>query len=347
MFVLIFSAVIAGLCLLVGLLAWLVRWIFRRRPSFVRTLKWTLAVYLVLLPLLLFVGLPLLSARLIAYSGTRPQDRTLEIDPASYGCEFETVRFPSRDGLQLEGWWMAGREDRPVFLLAHGLFRDRKEVVERACRFNQLGYGALAYDLRRHGGSPGPAVSLGYQERQDVLGAYDWERARSRTGIVLLGVSMGATASLLALEELPREDLLAVVADSPFASLDETVGRHVHLFLGMPEFPFVPIFGWYLSRLGEFPGSRLDAVAAVARVQDVPILLIYGAEDERMPADTANAVFEAIAGPDKELAVFPAARHAQAWKTDPQRYVRVVGDFLDRAAARRGPLNAAESSRSP
>ncbi len=330
MAILIFSAILAAVFLIVALLLWVLRWVIRRRVRLGRVLKWTAICYLGFLPLVIFVGFPLLSARLIAYSGTRPMDARLQIDPGTYGCSFENVSFRSRDGLKLQGWWLAGDEDKPVIVLAHGLFRDRKEVVERACQLNRLGHSALAYDLRRHGASQGEAVSLGYLERWDVLGAYDLARGRSKAGVVVLGVSMGATATLLALPDLGR-DVLAVVADSPFASLDETVRRHVKLFLGLPGFPFTPIFNWYLGRLAGFPPARLNTVETVSSDRSIPILLIYGADDDRMPADTARQVYNAIPIPLKELVTFPGAGHAAAWKVDPKRYVSVIEDFLQTA----------------
>lgn len=326
--VLVFSGLLAALFLILGLLVWGVSRIFTRRLRLLRTLKWVLVSYLVFLPLSVFVGFPLLAAYLIAFSGTRPMDRELAIDPSSFGCSFEPVTFPSRDGLDLQGWWMPGQADQPLFVLGHGLFRDRKEVVERACRLNQLGYGTLVYDSRRHGASPGPAVSLGYLERLDVLGAYDFASRHESAGVVILGVSMSATASLLALPEL-REGVVAVIADSPFASLEETVERHVWLFLGLPSFPFVPVFDWYLGHLAGFAPGRLDTREAVRHDHGVPILLIYGGDDQRMPAETARAIFEAIPIPRKDLVFFPGAGHARAWNTDPQRYLQVIREFID------------------
>lgn len=331
MIVLWVSGLVGVLFLLAGLVMWGVARLVRRRVSFLKVVKWTGAVYLIFLPLLIFVGLPILSAYMIASAGTRPMDARLEIDPQTYGCPFESVDFAARDGIPLHGWWMQGEENLPAILLGHGLFRDRKEVVERACRLNRLGYTALVYDLRRHGGGRAGRISLGYQERLDVLGAYDLARARGEDRIVPLGVSMSATATLLALPELDGE-VEAVIADSPFVSLEETIARHVHLFLGLPAFPFVPIFNAFLGYLADFPPEKLNVVPAVAESEQ-PILLIYGGGDPRMPAATAQEIFQAIPGDSGQMAVFPGAGHAAAWRVDPDRYIEVIVSFLDSVAA--------------
>ncbi len=320
---------LAVLFLVIGFLCWLGLWIFRVRRVGRTVFKWTAVAFLIAAPTVLFVGLPLLASSLIANSGTRPMDLRLDLDPATFGCSFEEVTFPSRDGVSLSGWWMEGEPGLPAFALTHGLFRDRKEVVERACRLNQLGFGALALDLRRHGKSGGKSVSMGYLERLDVLGASDWLKGKSGTGIVPLGVSMGASATLEAGPEFGPE-VVAIVADSPFLSLRETVDRHVGLFVGLPAFPFANVFIWNLTRINGFQADQLNAAEAVARMRPIPTLLIYGADDNRMPAATAEAVFQAIPHAKKELVFFEGAGHGAAWRSDPDRYLRVIVDFLGR-----------------
>src|SRR6185436_10280618 len=48
-----------------------------------------------------------------------PRPRNLST-PAKYKLDFQVQRFASRDGSNLEAWYVPGREDRPVVLLFHG-----------------------------------------------------------------------------------------------------------------------------------------------------------------------------------------------------------------------------------
>ncbi len=328
MVVLTLCGLLALAVALIGLLVWVVLRLFRIKKGR-KTVKVALVAYLVAAPVAVFLGLPLFASSMIAQAGTRPMDLRLDVNPATFGRQFEEVEFPSRDEVRLAGWWMPGQTGAPAFILCHGLFRDRKEVVERACRLNELGFAALAFDLRRHGSSEGPAVTMGYMERLDVLGAEDFARAHGATQIIALGVSMGASATIEAGPDF-GEDVRAIVADSPFLSLRETVNRHVGLFLGLPAFPFANVFNWNLARIGHFQASQLDAAVALGRMRKIPMLLIYGKDDNRMPAATAEAVFAAIPHSMKEIVFFEGATHGAAFRSDPEKYIQTVVSFLDK-----------------
>jgi pimeloyl-ACP methyl ester carboxylesterase len=304
---------------------------FRFRKHGRRVARITLLSYLVFFVVFVFCLLPIIAAGLITASGTRPQDRQLQIDPGDFGRPFENVEFRSRDDLRLEGWWLEGEAGYPAFLLTHGLFRDRKEVLERGCQLNALGHPVLLFDLRTHGTSERVKVSMGYHERLDVLGAYDVARRRGCSRIVPLGVSMGAVATLGAAVEMDPEGLV-VIADSPFQSLEETVASHVKLFFGLPAFPFANFFIWNFSRINGFEKEKLDMVRTVQQLSQVPVLLIYGADDTRMPRSTALALFEPIPHPKKEIVFFENATHGDAWESAPERYIKTIRDFVARAA---------------
>lgn len=328
MFLLASAGVIAGLVLVASFLTWLVLRLLGKCQGR-RIFKVGLSAYCVLLPSFLFVILPLLAAWMITEAGTRPQDRQLEIDPSQFGCEFEEVQFNSRDGVELSGWWMRGDRTKPTVIFAHGLFRDRKEVVERICLLNRRGYSGLVFDLRRHGSSGGESVSLGYMERLDVLGAYDLARDRGSEKIVIGGTSMGATAALHAIPGLQaRADVVALVADSPFVTLKEIVDRYVGLFLKLPTFPFSNLFCRTFAHLNGFSTQSLDSTKMVSN-QTIPILLIYGVEDRRMPAETAQAIFGAINATRRKLVFFEGARHGDAFESDPDRYLREILGFVE------------------
>ena len=107
--------------------------------------------------LLLFVtvGVPYLLTVLITRAGTRPMDLELTSSPADYGLPFEEVTFEAADGVVISGWFLPGGTRKAVVACGHGLFRSRREVLDRAAFFRQLGYDTLVFDFRRHGKSGG------------------------------------------------------------------------------------------------------------------------------------------------------------------------------------------------
>jgi pimeloyl-ACP methyl ester carboxylesterase len=328
MAILIVAGLLALVTTLLAGLAWLFLRIFRFRGYGRRIAKVALGIYLVGFPIFLFCGLPLITSYLIANTSTRPMDLNLEDTPLEMGRTFTTASFLSRDGISLSGWYLPGSDSKPPIVFAHGLFRNRQEVRELACRMNELGYPGLLFDFRNHGVSGKGSTTIGRLERLDVLGAIDYLKdVQGADRVFLLGISMGAVSSILAAGE-DSDSVAGIIADSPFDTLRNTVSQHVWILLGLPRFPFSDLFVWNLERLGGFSGSDLDAVKALKSLDSVPILFVYGQKDRRMPEIVANRLFDAAASPHKQLLVVPDAGHGRAFRTDPDRYIETVVQFV-------------------
>lgn len=285
---------------------------------------------LVALVLFVTIGLPYLLAVLITRAGTRPMDLELTSSPADYGLSYEDVDFVSRDGVHLSGWYLPGGSRRAVVACGHGLFRSRREVLDRAAFFRQQGYDTLLFDFRRHGKSGGERVTLGYQERLDFEGAVDFlEKRRPGAPVVLYGVSMGAAAALLAARE--TKEVRAVVADSPFLNIEHTVSHHVKLLFGLPRFPFASVLLWFLEIRGGFDLASFDLEAAAGDLGDRPLLVIAGSDDKRMPPDLQKRDEEASKSPLSRFVEFEGAGHGAAYRVATEAYQRALVEFLDRA----------------
>jgi pimeloyl-ACP methyl ester carboxylesterase len=282
--------------------------------------------------LLLFVtvGVPYLLAVLITRAGTGPMDLGLTSSPADYGLSFEEVTFTSTDGVAISGWFLPGGTRNAVVACGHGLFRSRREVLDRAAFFRQQGYDTLLFDFRRHGKSGGERVTLGYQERRDFEGAVEFLRKeRPEAPVVLYGVSMGAGAALLAARETPA--VVAVVADSPFLNIEHTVVHHVKLIFGLPRFPFASELLWFLEMRGGFDREDFDLEAAAEALGERPLLVIAGSEDDRMPPDLQKRVAEASKSPLSRFVSFAGAGHGAAYRVATEAYQREILSFLERA----------------
>lgn len=329
MMVLLLAGMLAGLFLLAGLLTWSILWFSNVPAAGWKSLKYMGWSYLLSLPLFLVLILPLLFSYLIARSSTRPQDLSYSETPTVFGSAYDSVTFSSRDGVQLEGWFLPGDPQKPTIIFSHGLFRSRRENLERACQLQQRGYSGLIFDFRNHGSSQHRYCSLGFQERLDVLGAYAFLKKKNcGRRFVLSGISMGAVASIHAAEEMGN-DLVALVADSPFLNLRETTESHIRLFLGVPIFPFSDLFIWNLTRMADFEESDLDTSRALRRLDQVPVLLIFSEEDRRIDTQTAQAILKTVPHEKKRMIRFPQTRHGAAYPDNPDQYLQVIESFLN------------------
>ncbi len=285
--------------------------------------------FVIALVLIFCVGVPYLVSFAITKAGTRPDERNRSETPADLGAEFENVTFASADGNTLSGWYLPSRNERTTIIMTHGLFRSRYELLARGIEFWRRGYGVLLYDLRRHGASPAEFSTLGFAERRDVIAAAKFARGREPANrIVLMGVSMGAAATLMAAAELNEdESITAVVVESSFLSFDHTITHHLRL-AHIPTIPFAALLTNLTAWRMNFAAGDFDLRRATEKVT-VPILFIGGSLDVRMPTESVlEPLYEAARHPAKRKLVITDAKHGQAFIVAPEEYVNTIQDFL-------------------
>ena len=209
-----------------------------------RILKIVRNVLLILAALLaafFLVFVPWLFTAMITHHQYHYPDPNDGKTPKSYNLDFRWIEFTSPDGILLKGWYIpAEGTARGTIVYCHGLNRTRIEMLPDAVFGHSLGYNGLLFDFRHQGMSSGTITTLGYQERLDVEAAvrYALEQEQAARPIVVWGVSMGASAALLAAAESP--DISAVISDSSFDSFMEVVRHHLETvsFIS-PAFPLL------------------------------------------------------------------------------------------------------------
>ena len=277
---------------------------------------------------------------LASSSGTRPQDRRDRATPGDYGVSYRTVLLRSEDGVRVASWLLqARRPDGCSVVLAHGLFRSRREVLDRAAYLSSRGCHALTLDLRRHGDSAGTRTSLGFLEGLDVMaGARFLRREFPENRLYLLGVSMGGAAAARAGAALAA-DVRGVVLDSTFRNVPEVVDRYADLLVGLPPFPAGDLTLLGLELAAGFEPREMDVERFAARLGEagVPILVIAGDEDLRAPLEAQAAVFRANGHPGSRMIVVEGATHGRPCLVEPRTCEAALAEFLDLPRQEAGP----------
>jgi len=310
----------------------------RKKRRWTKWLFRAVATIIVLLVVLIYGVAPYLMSRYVLTAAvTRPMDRKLTDTPADLGAAYRDVEFTTPDGVKISGWLLESRGRDATIIYSHGLFRSRRELLQRAVDLWRLGYGALLYDARNHGESGHSITSLGYNERLDVQGAirYLQDSVHTSDRIVLLGVSMGAAADLLAAAEEPS--VSAVISDSSFLTFKDTVSHHVKRFLHLPSFPLANEFDYFVSHRAGFDADALSPLEAVKKLGDTPVLFIAGAHDPRMPPAIADQLYRASSSPTSQILTVDGPdsnRHGHSYFVDPHLYISRVAEFLQSALSR-------------
>jgi alpha-beta hydrolase superfamily lysophospholipase len=267
-----------------------------------------------------------------------PDKENAGLTPASFKLAFDDVAFKATDGVDIKGWWVPSAEDRGSVILVHGLNRTRLEMIRKVPFLNSLGWNVLLFDLRHHGESAGASTTFGFREKDDVKGAVAFVRGRSKGPVVLWGVSLGAASVMLEAAEDPSVD--AVVCDSSYLSLKDTVPHHLALFRRfalwlriVPVWPVADEALFWIGKRGDFPTEKVDVEEAAAHLQGRPLLVVACSGDRRMPKEIAFKL-QAAAGKSADVLVVPGETHGGAYRDGTAAYQTAVSKILDEARQR-------------
>lgn len=241
---------------------------------------------------------------------------------------FEPINIQSFDGLTLYGRYYHFKDGAPVKLIFHGYHS--LTLRDSAGGFNiarKLGLNVLAVDQRAHGNSGGHVITLGIRERHDCLSWVQYINTRfgSDIPIILSGLSMGATTVLMSTSLPLPKNVACVLADCPYSSPGEIM-RKVCRDRHYPTALLYPFIRLSARIFGKFDLEKTNAVEAV-KESKIPILLLHGEDDRFVPCEMSKKI-HASSGGCTRLVTFPHAGHGLSYIIEPNRYEKVVFEFL-------------------
>jgi len=240
---------------------------------------------------------------------------------------YDTVQLRTDDGLTLEAWYLPAANARGTVILSHGHASNKSRILPEIQHFHALGFNALAYDFRAHGNSAGNVCTIGYHEVLDLKAAYDHVAQKDALPIVLWGVSMGAATTLKALADYPELKPARVILECPFGSLQEAVEGRVRT-MHLPVHPtstLLMVWGSVERSMNSFAYRPAD----YARSLRVPVLLNWGALDQRVLRSETDAIFANLGTQDKRLVVYQQSKHESYCQKEPARWKAAVEAFLE------------------
>lgn len=241
---------------------------------------------------------------------------------------FEPVEIKSFDGLTLFGRYYHLKDGAPVKIIFHGY----RSMALRDCAggfglARKLGMNVLAVDQRAHGNSEGHVITFGIWERRDCLSwiRYVNERFGCKTPIILSGLSMGAATVVMATALPLPDNVVCVVADSPYSAPGEIIKkvcRDIHI----PDKLAYPFIRFAARAFGCFNLEQASAIEA-AGVSPVPILLLHGEDDRFVPYQMSLDI-HMMSNQCTKLKTFADAGHGLSYIVEPEEYEKAVYVFL-------------------
>ncbi|BDZ56275.1 hypothetical protein GCM10025870_33480 [Agromyces marinus] len=264
------------------------------------------------------------------------------LGPWEVAGDYENVAVPTPLG-PAPAWFVPGADasgspSADWVIGVHGRGARRAEALRAVAPARDAGWSSLVVSYRNDGDAPHSEdrrYGLGGTEWEDVVAAVRFARERGARRIVLMGWSMGGAIVLQAVLRAAevRERLAGVILESPAVDWPDIL-RFQGRALGLPaelggavaRVLSAPIAGSLTGLAAPIDLESLDAVARADELE-VPILLMHSEDDGFVPIDGSRRLAEVR--PDLvRFEVFERASHTKQWNQDPERWTRLIRDWL-------------------
>lgn len=266
--------------------------------------------------------------------------------------------FITRDGLHLPYQEWDAKTPRAVIVALHGMSDYSEAFQMPAPYWAEQGITTIAYDQRGFGRAPDPGVWAGQDTmRRDLDDCVDAVRAKfPGIPVYAMGESMGGSVVLssLASDRPPHIDGAILVAPAVWSRDDMPLSYRITLWLAAHTLPWLHVSGNglhimpsdnipMLRKLGRDPlfqhDARVDQVYGLVNLMDEarnapaklsaspPILFLYGAKDQIIPAEPTTAVVSAL-GARAEVHHYPDGYHMLLRDLDAQIVWKDVSNWI-------------------
>lgn len=247
--------------------------------------------------------------------------------PAQVGLEFESVSFPSEDGVPLKGWFIPRTGSDKLIVVNHPRWANRyglpahlepwKSIGAKSGNnfevsfiqdfriLHDAGYNVLAYDLRNHGesgASEGGLVTTGLHESRDVIGSLDYAASRADLKDMTVGLlsrCLGCNSTIVAMARRPErfEQIRCFVGAQPI-SVRAFVSRTFEM-IGIPPARLADLD----ARLRQVTGFGLDELSPLehARGVKVPTFLYQVRNDHMVDPSIVEKIYDNMPVAQKRL----------------------------------------------
>lgn len=266
------------------------------------------------------------------YRLSHPKPKPLVQNPAEISTNYEDIKFQSQaDNKNISGWFFKVPNSQKTIILVSGSDQNRIDngfgTASVARDLINSGFNILVFDFRGRGKSDYGIYSIGYWEKYDLAGAYNYlvSQGYRPSSIGILAISLGAGTSVLTLPLIPEVN--AVVLDSSYSDMHTLITRELPGRSGLPAY-----FSWGISFLARVKyGIKFNEMIPRETIKMFPqkhFLLIHGNQDKYIPL--SDSVDLLNSSPGSELWVVNGAGHVKAYQTYPKEYIQKVTNYFNR-----------------
>ncbi len=229
----------------------------------------------------------------------------VEATPQNVGLYYQDVYLKTMDGVTINGWWIPADNARSTILFFHGNAGNISHRLDKIAIFNTIGLNVFIVDYRGYGRSEGSPTEQGLY--MDAVASYEYLLGRDDLNskrIVVYGESLGGA---IAINLATKKDISALIIDSSFTSIPDMAKKSV---------PLIP---------GVLINTKMNSIKKVDKIE-VPKLFIHSLDDEVVPYDMGEKLFNTALEPKKFLKL--NGGHNDGFHASGDKYMRGISKFL-------------------
>ena len=250
-------------------------------------------ITLIVLFLLIAITISVISG-IVGWNLTHPKKIDIPSFSSNIAPDYKNVTFfDINKKVTLKGWLFEVKGSEKTIILAHDYSKNRlqfeMQTLDMIKSFLDKNYNVLSFDFRNAGQSGGNITSIGYYEKDDLLGAVKLAKLQGSKYIVIMGFSAGATSILAAAES---KDVDAIIADSPFSDLKSYLNTNLSTWSEFYSFPFNRTIIFSFDLLTGVNSSNISPINAISKISPRPILFIHSKNDMNTPVSNSIAMYD-------------------------------------------------------
>ena len=212
-------------------------------------------------------------------------------------------------------------------ILAHGYNSEGLYMTDISKYLYKMGYNVLILDFRGHGYSSDNTVSMGYLERLDIIAWVNYiNKNYDNTKIILYGYGMGANASLLAAGNSYLSNVVGIISDTAFTSLNDEINYQLKNVYNLPYSPIIMISNLLNKKDNKYSINDVSPINIVKNIK-VPILFIHGSNDTLIPKNMTEELYNKTTI-EKEIFIIDNAKHSETPYIDQDKYFNKIKEFI-------------------
>ena len=246
-------------------------------------------------------------------------DRVVYDTPARAGLRFEEVRFTSKDGTALSGWFIPAKgysnpkDAKGTVIHFHGNAQNMSAHWAFVAWLPPQGFNVFVFDYRGYGKSEGSPEPKGVFEDSDA--ALSVVRSRPDVDpqrLLVFGQSLGGTNAIAVVGAGNRAGVKAVAIEATFFSYSSIAGEKI-------------------AGAGFLMDDTYSAKNYIGEIAPIPLLLMHGTSDAVIPYTHALKLMDRARQPKSLIRVEGAGHLEMLSGRLGDRYQRELLSFFDGA----------------